>query len=319
MAPYLFSTCLSSPASSTPSEQRPVNLDEEHPDGPIHAPGATYTAFIEAGLMTVRTSALELITSSAAPFGIISLRVPGQRSNFAHLQLPPADWEWLTYRRPGCEPLLERQLRWDRRRGPLVEARTDSLRLTYRMDSVMRPAVDLAGRYTIRTSDPEFDIAYTVSNGTSNALESPFAMIGFPGFSYHTAIGEVTTVAQTRRPQPPHRSFASEAVAKGLDEYGLLRRAAGPGEDRLSASIAIIEEASAFRLHTAVALPHEFKAHVAHINKPAYMTPPWWIWQLAPLCQSLCAISPVSKARMKSPGSDISQYSEEGSHEASRL
>ena len=249
----------------------------ETTEGPIQLPpDASYTAHTDPlGRTTVHTETYDITIHKGEPFGIISLRLTGQAFDFAHTQLPLADWEWFSYHRPAYEPLLQRKLLQEIWEGPEAVVRADGIALTYRMRNVLRIGVDLEVVFHLKASDASFDVEYTIHNGAAHALQIPYAMVGFPGFSNHRQINKVTAAGEVRRPQAPHGNFQAEADARGLEEYGLLRHDAdsGDGEDQLRASISIETPDQTYRLETSFLPPGEMTdVSIGHTNKPLYLT-----------------------------------------------
>ena len=245
--------------------------------GPIRIPqGASYTVDIDptGRATTVHTEVYEITIQKGEPFGIVSLRLAGQAFDFAHSQLPLADWEWFTYHRPAYEPLLERKLLQEIWEGPEASARDDGISLRYRVQNVMRIGVDVEVIYHLQASNAAFEVEYAIHNGASHALETPYAMVGFPGFSNHRWINVVTAASEVRRARPPHGNFQSEADARGLPEYSLLRQDVDAVADvELRGSIAIETTAQTYRLDTSFS-PSGGMTDIsfAHINKPPYLT-----------------------------------------------
>ena len=222
--------------------------------------------------VTVDTPHYAARLRNTAPMGIASLRMAGQTTDFAHADLTLADWEWVWFDAVG-QP-LERIKLLDTDWGtPEVRAREDVVDIVYRLP-LSDAGVSARITYRFPVAGPSFRVTYVLRNDSQAMLQTPYIMLGFPGFSNHDHVREVADMRSTRVPEPPHAFFRPEAQERQLVEYPLLRHDVPRGRvEGLKGSIVIREKAGDYRLTTYfladARLPRVFSAHT---NKPRYLT-----------------------------------------------
>ncbi len=206
------------------------------------------------------------------PFGISSLKLRGQRTDFAHADLPLADWEWLRYRAAGKGEQRTKLLEMDWG-PPETQTFPDRFEVLYHLP-VSRDGVAVEVRYVFQAQGASFHVTYTVFNGSSRLLEHVYVMLGLPGFSNHGYITGVASARQQRPPAPPFETFLAAAVARALPEYQLLRHDARAGiSEGLKGSVQLRDGDRTYRLSSYfLAEPSIMSAYSAHTNKPRYLT-----------------------------------------------
>ncbi|MEE2659477.1 MAG: hypothetical protein VX733_13305 [Candidatus Latescibacterota bacterium] len=211
-----------------------------------------------------------VVLSRSDPFGITSLRLNEQSSDFAHPSLPLADWEWFRFQELGKQiaiKLIERN--WG---APTLSLHVDVATVTYGKRDVLRRGVDLEVAFHFYPKATAFHVIYTLTNRSERTVRSPYAMVGFPGFSDHRYVATVSTGHQRR--EALLGSFWSEAQMRGLSDYLLLRQDARPTRlESLRNSLVIPEAGTDYQLSTYVLVtPQDLRAYAAHTNKPRYLT-----------------------------------------------
>ena len=184
-------------------------------------PSPLYTVSANDFRTVVLTDSLRMTIRHGKPFGITSLRLTGQKTDYAHSDLPLADWEWVWFRRQGFQ--LSTKLLEESFEGPVVERFPDHAVITYSKKGLSYRPVDVEIVFTVPANGSSFDVEYVLRNGAIHTLEAPYAMLGFPGFSNHAHVNEVSLSGNTRRVRKPYRNFQSEGVSRRT-EYGLLRQ-----------------------------------------------------------------------------------------------
>ena len=215
-----------------------------------------------------------MVVQHGNPFGIASLKMTGQRADFAHQELPLGDWEWFKIDLDNKQQWLKLIMpEWD---SPTVELYDDHVIVRFFRRDAIESDVVLGVEYRIELDRPEFDIQYSIRNFSSETLTAPYVMLGFPGFSNHGQVSAIETALDHRVPAPPHDNFRDEAIAVGKDEYLLLRHDVYPRlnpRDILKGVVSIAEEGRVFSLESSFD-PDGTYTHVysAHTNKPRYLT-----------------------------------------------
>ena len=183
------------------------------------------------------------------PFGIVKLRLAGQRSSFSHKSLPLGDWEWFRFGEANGERGQVKLLNADWHE-PIISNLEDRILLSYQRDDVVRAGVSLEVVFVLRRDRPEFEIQYHTSNSSRDALIGPYAMLGFPGFPNHGRLSSVEDALSSRLPLMQHANFVDEAHASGEEEYGLLRHDFEPASDvaALKGIVTLVEADQTFRL-----------------------------------------------------------------------
>ncbi len=230
---------------------------------------------------TVRTTRQEVYLSMpeysarvrhATPFGISALRRRGQRADFAHDDLPLADWEWFWFNSKVLGKRRHKLLEMDWGL-PEVRELPDRLEVVYRLP-ISRIGIDVGVRYSFLASGSSFHVTYSMFNGSRWPMEECYVMLGLPGFSNHGFVTEVASAREQRLPAWPHDMFLTEALARGLAEYQLLRHNAGTGlSEGLKGSVSLQDASGDYRLSSYyLADKSVLSAHSAHTNKPRYLT-----------------------------------------------
>jgi hypothetical protein len=230
---------------------------------------------------TVRTSRRTLFLSMpeytarishGMPFGISSLKHRGQLTDFAHDDLPLADWEWLRYRSSGTGRRQHKLMEMDWG-TPEVHSFPERLEAVYQLP-ISRAGIVAEVRYVFLARGASFHVTYTVINGSSRDLRDVYFMLGLPGFTNHGHITEVTSARERRLPRWPHHAFLEEAAAQELPEYQLLRHYVRPGiSEGLKGSVLLRDGDDEFRLSSYYLAESSITAaKSAHTNKPRYLT-----------------------------------------------
>ena len=203
------------------------------------------------------------------PFGITSLRLIDQPGDFAHNDLPVADWEWFWYRISGrrrSTKLIQPQ--WS---APEIEATEEHVKVTFRRNSVLRRGVDLSVEYWFFPQRAAFHVTYHIDNGSQTAITDPYVMLGFPGFTNQDLITRVSTSQQRRSAR--WGNFGAEALADGRAEYILLRDEASHVRQAMQSRVDMHTDVGRYELLTYfVVNPAIRSVSTAHTNKPAYLT-----------------------------------------------
>ena len=208
------------------------------------------------------------------PFGMVALKMAGQKSDFVHHRLPLGDWEWFKIdlnKRGSWLKLIMPD--WN---DPEVEVDGDVVVFRFYQRDAIVAGITLEVEYRIQIDRPEFDIEYSIHNSSWISLTAPYVMLGFPGFSNHGEISSIQTALQDRVPENPHDNFLDEALEVGKEEYLLLRHDTYPRLDptgALKGTISIAESGRIFTLESSL-VPDESYTYVysAHTNKPGYLT-----------------------------------------------
>jgi hypothetical protein len=213
--------------------------------------------------------------------GITILGMSGQKVGFCSRVYALADWEWLTFKddsgdQVACK-LLENQL--DRRplppwTGPELSWAPPSQ--TVRLGAVKRdihyPGLDLEISCQLSADQPEFDIIYSIRNGSGHMLRGPQVMVGLPGFPHHEHLVAVGNGAQTRKAAAPFRTLREEAEAIGHD-YALLGVPPQRGPSLVGEAF-VEDEDGSLRVLEASYTPdaNVRSARSGWVNKPTYAT-----------------------------------------------
>ena len=197
-----------------------------------------------------------------------------QRTNFAHDRLPLGDWEWFRFKLGEEQPWEKLiQPHWD---PPQTTEDADAIVLNFYREDAILPGIRLGVEYRLWKTGPAFEILYSIQNDSDTALQTPFVMIGLPGFSNHDQVSAVWTAREHRFPTAPHQNFLAEALDVGLEEYLMLRhdvyRSSHP-PPVLRGGISIAEQTKEFSLEATLEMSEEY-GHIwsAHTNKPLYRT-----------------------------------------------
>ena len=207
------------------------------------------------------------------PFGVTSLRLPGQPVDFSHPNLPLADWEWFWFDEDGrrnSTKLIDPD--WG---PPALAEGPDQAILRFSRRNVLEPGIDLAVEYRLGAQGAAFEVEYTVDNHSGKRLAGPYAMVGFPGFSNHVWISEVATAVQSRVPRPPYATFLAEALADGKSDSLLLRHDVDPraNPQALAGKIVAVARGGRYALEaTCVPGPGVQQVYSAHTIKRLYLT-----------------------------------------------
>lgn len=206
------------------------------------------------------------------PFGISSLKLRGQRTDFAHEALPLADWEWVQYRAPGLGERWYKLMEMDWG-TPEVQSFPDRLEAVYHLP-VAREGIGAEVRYVFLAQATSFHVTYTLFNGSSRALSAVYFMLGLPGFTNHGYITRVASAREQRLPKWPFKAFLAEAEARDLAEYQLLRHDVRAGiSEGLKGSVQLRDGDNDYRLSSYYLAESSItSAYSAHTNKPRYLT-----------------------------------------------
>lgn len=240
---------------------------------PVHpTPSVDYTA---------RSTRQELILSMpdysarvrhGMPFGISSLKCRGQLTDFAHADLPLADWEWLWYHIGGMGQRRHKLLEQDWG-SPELHKLPDRLEAVYTMP-VSRTGIIAEVRYVFSAGSPSFYVTYSVFNGSPHDLTGVYLMLGLPGFTNHGHITGVATAHEQRAPMFPTEAFLAEAALRKMPEYLLLRHDARRNNtEGLKGSVQLRDGDKAYQLSSYyLSSPADVSVYSAHTNKPRYLT-----------------------------------------------
>jgi hypothetical protein len=203
------------------------------------------------------------------PFGITSLRLIDQPGDFAHKDLPVADWEWFWQQTSGGRRSIKLiQPRWN---PPEIETTPDHVMVRFRRANVFRRGVDLSVEYWFFPQRAAFHVTYRIDNGSQTAITDPYIMVGFPGFTNQDLITRVSTSQERRSAR--WGNFGAEAIADGRADYILLREKASHVREAMQSSVEMHTDAGHYELRTYfVAKPAIRQVSTAHTNKPAYLT-----------------------------------------------
>ena len=251
-----------------------VDIESREPESVVIAQ-PTYRVTTKRHHTTVRMPSYTMTVKWGEPFGIVSLRLKGQPLDFVHPELPLADWEWFWFEDPNGggevhEKLLQKQ--WGE---PTVDKLKDRVRLTFRSANVPRRGIDLEVIYQLPAEGTEFAVEYAIHNGTSHDLQAPYVMIGFPGFPNQRWVTEVGSAERVRRPRSPHVNMKAEALARGVEEYALLRHNADPRRsvEGMKGSVSMDLADRTYSLDTYfVSTAGVSNLFSAHTNKLRYLT-----------------------------------------------
>lgn len=234
-----------------------------------------YTVAQGEGTVTVAFPTYLAKVQRGSPLGIVLLQLVSQPRDFAHPELPLGDWEWFALGQdaPRDDDHWAKLLQpvWP---PPAVMEFTDSLRIVFRLDDVLQTGIALGLEYLLR-SDATLSVTYDVTNGSSQALEQPYAMLGFPGFSYPPWVNEVRLGSQTRTPMAPFLNFRQETIASGSAEETLLETQADltPPLGGLRSALVISSFGSRYVLETKYVPDGDVTSvSAAHVLKAGYMT-----------------------------------------------
>ncbi len=206
------------------------------------------------------------------PFGISSLRRRGQRTDFAHQDLPLADWEWLRFHSPVLGKRQQKLMEMDWG-APEVHELSDRLEVIYRLP-VSRIGVEAEVRYSFLAQGSSFHVTYSLINGSRWPLDELYVMLGLPGFTNHGYVTAVASARERRLPFWPARVFLAEAQALKVPEYQLLRHDVRAGvSEGLKGSVRLQDGDDDYRLSSYYLTdPSLSSAYSAHTNKPRYLT-----------------------------------------------
>ena len=227
------------------------------------------------GSLTVTFPLYLIKIQFGSPFGIVLLETVTQPRNFAHPELPLADWEWFWFDDDGGGNLNKQtkliQPNWD---SPIVSERPDSVMAFFRRDEALGALnLNLEVDYMLYP-DTRFDVVYRIKNNSQQSITKPYAMVGFPGFSNPGWINEVGNMVETRTPSSSFYNFQQEILSQNRAESTLLWHDWTPGfQDTLHSTITVKAFGGTYELQTAY-LPDADVAQVSsgHVVKPAYLT-----------------------------------------------
>ena len=209
------------------------------------------------------------------PFGIVLLKTITQPRNFAHSELPLADWEWFWFDDDGGgnpnKQIKLIQSIWD---PPTVEEGSASVQLLFTRDEILNDLhFSLEVEY-ILCPDRRFEVVYRVRNNSRQPVAKPYAMVGFPGFSDPAWINEVGGSVETRMPLSPFQNFKQEILSQNRAESTLLWAEWTAGSpDTLRAELTVKAIGGTYELQ-ATYVPDDDVDQVSagHVVKPAYLT-----------------------------------------------
>ena len=145
--------------------------------------------------------------------------------------------------------------------------------LRYKRRNTLRSGVDVEVRYRFWATEPRFEVEYRITNDSGYPLHAPYVMVGFPGFSDHRWVTEVADAYRERRPWGGHDNFLSEALARRLAEYLMLRHdVTGGVMEGLTTRVAMSVGKDTYALNGYfLATPDLAQVYSAHTNKPGYL------------------------------------------------
>lgn len=230
---------------------------------------------------SVRTNRQQLILSMpdytvrirhGTPFGISSLRRRTQHTDFAHPDLPLADWEWLRFESAVLGRRQHKLLEMDWG-APDVDELPDRLEVVYRLP-VSRIGIEAEVRFCFLAQGSSFHVTYSVVNGSRWPMSELYVMLGLPGFTNHGYVTAVASAREQRFPVWPFGAFLAEAQAREMSEYQLLRHDARAGvSEGLKGSVRLLDGDDEYRLSSYyLSDPSLRRAYSAHTNKPRYLT-----------------------------------------------
>jgi hypothetical protein len=241
----------------------------------LSTPAPKYLYWTSPNSLTFAFAEYIIIISKGSPFGIVSLRLLEQRTNFVPSRDPAvlADWEWFRIDVDGKQEWLKLITPgWDE---PIIDLGDEIARVRFLRQDAITQGIILGVEYEFSTRRPEFDVRYFIVNDSGQTLQQPYVMLGFPGFPNFSSIVEVGTAFETRTPRAPFDNFRDEAVDVNLSEYPLLYHNALPGvlPEELKASIVVADGDRLFELETTYAPTNSYSSlRSAHTNKPDYLT-----------------------------------------------
>ena len=260
---------LDDPGASVPPGLTTAPTD---PDDEVDLPPPSYVYWSSRNTETFVFADYVIIIEKGDPFGITSLRLRGQQTDFVPDREPAvlADWEWFRIDVDGEQEWLKLITPgWNQ---PDIDPGDEVVRVRFAREDAIAPGITLEVEYELDTSHPQFDVHYSIFNGSDEMLIQPYAMLGFPGFPNYGSIVEVGTALETRTPRWPHDNFKDEAQEVGLSEYLLLRQPYQLGTD-LEASIVVSERDRRFELKSSYAPANAYRSLLSvHTNKPDYLT-----------------------------------------------
>ena len=276
---FVFADMFSGVTNTTPTTP-PPQLDTETPESedtaiPPQPQQPTFQVISGRHRTTVRMPSYSMVVQWGEPFGIVSLRLEGQPHDFAHPDLPLADWEWFWFEDPNDGEQVRQKLLQHEWGKPTVGKLKDRVILTFSQANALRRGIDLEVIYRLPAEGTEFEVEYAIHNGTSDVLKAPYVMLGFPGFPNQQMVTEVGLGERVRRPRWPHANMNAEALARGVEEYGLLRQNAD-----LNRSVVEIKGSVSMKLAERIySIGTDFGSttvvanlFTAHTNKPRYLT-----------------------------------------------
>ena len=225
---------------------------------------ATERTIIETDLMLMEVG-------HGPPFGISSLRLKSHDFEFAHSELPLADWEWLWVTLD--DSLLTIKLLDQAWPAPEIIRDPDCLVVTFSMNGLFSMDVDAKVVFTVPRDRAGFSVDYTTQNNSTASLKAPYAMIGFPGFSNQLLVNEVNLVERAAYSVHPHPNFRAEGITRNK-EYRLLGHSVlGVKMDPLTSAVVANLDDRSYRLSTTFFPPGDLTKWLAkHVNKPSYLT-----------------------------------------------
>lgn len=254
-------------AGTAPSPPAPLPFEP--------APAAYIAVATTKQATTVWLTGYTVAIRNSNPFGISSLRLSGQPVDFVHPTLPLGDWEWFWFSDPtlGQAKIKLLEEAWQ---APEVARSDTGVVLRFRRQDVLRRGVEVEVAYYLDARRPEFTVEYTVRNHSGQFLVRPYMMVGFPGFANQQWVEEVATAEKARRPQQPFADFLSEAKARQLTDYLLLRQDWDPDRqppEVLQGAVVLRAAGHTYSLRTSLAGTNGLRGgYIAHTNKPRYLT-----------------------------------------------
>lgn len=217
-----------------------------------------------------------IAVSRGHPFGILSLKLDGQQTDFCHPELPLADWEWFRFERIGKTDRRRIKLINRDWREPEVREYDDRVVVAFFRAGALADGVDLGVEYELSVERPEFVVRYTVANHSGILLREPYVMVGLPGFTHPRRMSAVGNGLFSRLPLVPFDDFIRELRASGRQEDEILRHepaAADSVAQELKGIVSLVEEEYMYTVEASFLADGNVKrAYAAHTRKKRYTT-----------------------------------------------
>ena len=221
-------------------------------------------------------SGYSIAVSRGHPFGIVSLKLGDQQTDFCHPELPLADWEWFWFERAGKIGREKIKLISRGWREPEVREYGDRVVVAFFRAGTIADGIDLGVEYELSAERPEFVARYTIANHSGVSLREPYVMLGLPGFTHSRRVSSVGNALFSRLPLVPFDDFRRQLRDSGRREAEILRHelsAVDSAAQELKGIVSLTEGGYIFTVEASF-LPDEVveRMYAAHTRKKRYMT-----------------------------------------------